>query len=145
MLRLALDLTHYGRCLSEQFQYAGDEPFVDIYPNHALYFQALLGENLDEALSYFLERAETVSRDEYGTAAAEVYVDLLARVGRHEEAIEASRRLLPPGTHTLGHAPSLLELSEIAEDYETLISLSREAEDLLGFATGLVRAGVKRS
>ena len=145
MLRLALDLTHYGRCLSEQFQYAGDEPFADIYPSHALFFQALLGENLDEALSHFLERAENVSRDEFGTAAAEVYVDLLARVGRHEEAIEASRRLLPPGTHTLGHAPSLLELSEIAEDYETLISLSREAEDLLGFATGLVRAGVKRS
>ena len=145
VLRLALDLTHYGRCLSEQFQYAGDEPFVDIYPNHALFFQALLGENLDEALSHFLDRAENVSRDDVGTAAAEVYVDLLARVGRHEEAIEASRQLLPPGTHTMGHAPSLLELSEMAEDYETLISLSREAGDLLGFATGLVRAGVRRT
>ena len=144
-LALALDLTHYGRCLSEQFQYAGDEPFVDIYPSHALYFQALMGENLDEAFAHFLERAENVSRDEVGTAAAEIYVDLLARVGRHEEAIEASRELLPPGTHTMGHAPSLLELSEMAEDYGTLLTLSREAEDLLGFATGLVRAGVKRA
>ncbi len=144
-LRLALDLTHYGRRLSEQFQYAGDEPFADIYLSHALFFQALLGENLEEALGHFLDRAENVSRDEFGTAAAEVYVDLLARVGQHEEAIEASRQLLPPGTHTMGHAPSLLELSEMAEDYETLLSLSREAEDLLGFATGLVRAGVKRA
>tara|TARA_B100000809_G_C15127104_1_gene526739 strand:+ start:627 stop:1793 length:1167 start_codon:yes stop_codon:yes gene_type:complete len=145
VLRLALDLTHYGRCLSEQFQYAGDEPFADIYLSHALFFQALLGENLEEALGHFLDRAENVSRDEFGTAAAEVYVDLLARVGQHEEAIEASKQLLPPGTHTMGHAPSLLELSEMAEDYQTLLSLSREAEDLLGFATGLVRAGVKRA
>ena len=144
-LRLALDLTHYGRHLSEQFQYAGDEPFADIYLSHALFFQALLGENLEEALDHFLDRAENVSRDEFGTAAAEVYVDLLARIGQHEQAIEASRKLLPPGTQTMGHAPSLLELSEMAEDYEMLISLSREAEDLLGFATGLVRAGVKRA
>ena len=52
-LRLALDLTEYGRRLSQQFQYQGDEPFVETYPSHALYFQALLGENVEEALAYF--------------------------------------------------------------------------------------------
>jgi len=145
VLRLALDLTHYGRQLSEQFQYAGDEPFADIYLNHALFFQALLGENVEEALSHFQERAENVSRDEFGTAAVEVLVDLLARVGRYGEAIEVSSRLLPPGTQTMGHAPSLVELSELADDYEALVSLSREQKDLLGFTVGLVRAGVKRA
>src|SRR5437762_5805456 len=57
-LRLALDLTAYGRCLSSQFQYQGDEPFADMYPANALYFQALLGENIDEAVAYFKTKAE---------------------------------------------------------------------------------------
>ena len=100
---------------------------------------------MEQALSHFQERAENVSRDEFGTAAVEVLVDLLARVGRYAEAIEASSRLLPPGTQTMGHAPSLVELSELADDYEALVSLSREQEDLLGFTVGLVRAGVNRS
>src|SRR5262245_27422308 len=51
-LRMALDLTDYGRRLSQQFQYQGDEPFAEIYPANALYYQALLGENVDEAVQY---------------------------------------------------------------------------------------------
>ena len=38
-LSKALDLTHYGRHLSAQLQYQGDEPFADQYPSHALYYQ----------------------------------------------------------------------------------------------------------
>src|SRR5207247_1071093 len=48
-LRLALDLTEYGRRLGQPFQYQGDEPFGEMYPANALYFHALLGENIDEA------------------------------------------------------------------------------------------------
>src|SRR5262249_152071 len=47
-LHLALDLTEYGRRLSQQFQYPGDEPFADMYPANALYFHALLSERIDE-------------------------------------------------------------------------------------------------
>lgn len=143
-LKMALDLTFYGRQLSEQFQYDGDEPFVDIYPSHALFFQALLGENLEEALAYFAERAENVSADEFGTGAIEIYVDLLARVGQFQQAVETSSRLIPPGTHVAGHAPSLVELCELAENYDSLLALSREQGDLLGFATGLLKAGTRK-
>jgi hypothetical protein len=55
-LRLALDLTQYGKELHEQFQYEGEEPFTDIYRHHAFYYQALLGENLEEALAHFKDR-----------------------------------------------------------------------------------------
>lgn len=54
-LRLALDLTAYGRRLSPQFQYKGDQPFEDIYSSHALYLGAILGENVDAAVDYFRE------------------------------------------------------------------------------------------
>jgi hypothetical protein len=41
-LRLAADLTEYGRRLSRQYQYPGEEPFVDSHPTHALFFRAQL-------------------------------------------------------------------------------------------------------
>ena len=59
VLRLATDLTEYGRRLTAQFQYPGDEPFADTYPASALFFHAQLGEGVDEAVRVFAERAAT--------------------------------------------------------------------------------------
>ncbi len=137
-LRLAVDLTEYGRRLSSPFQYQGDEPFADIYPSHGLYLQALLGENVDEALAYFRAKAESLDIADVGPIVVEVYIDLLARLGRFAEAIDATIEMIPPGTRTYGHAPSLLELSRKAGSFDRYIELCKEHDDLLGFATGIV-------
>jgi hypothetical protein len=139
-LRQAADLTEYGRRLSRQYQYPGEEPFVDVYPHHGLFFRAQLGEQIDAALAHFAERARAVSVEEQGTAAAEVYIALLARLGRAKEAIEAHLQLLPRGARTSGFAPSLLELARQAGDFGRLIAVCRERQDVLGFAAGLVEA-----
>lgn len=139
-LRLALDLTEYGRRLSEQFQYQGDEPFAELYNSHALYFQALLGENVDAALSYFRTKAEMLDPQFHGMAAIETYVDLLARLGRHREAIDAAIKHSPKGVQPLGQAPSLLELAEKAGDYKPVLAACRERGDILGFAAALVES-----
>ncbi len=137
-LRLALDLTHYGRRLNEQFQYQGEEPFLDQYPSHALYFQALLGENQEQALQYFLDKAQALDAAEWSTIAIDTYVDLLAKLGRHREAMDAVIELTPAGARPAGQAPSLLELAESAGDYTQFLDYCRKNEDLLGFATGLL-------
>ena len=139
-LRKALDLTHYGRMLNSQFQYEGDEPFTDIYPDHALYYQALLGENVEEALAHFKQKAHDVPRNQWGTLAVEVYIDLLNRIGKVDEAIAATAELIQPGERTSGLAPSLLELCESKGDYSQLVESCRGANDVLGFATGLMKA-----
>jgi hypothetical protein len=138
-LRMALDLTEYGRRLSEQFQYQGDEPFAEMYPAHAHYFQALLGENVDEALAYFQTKAEMLDPQYHGMGPIETYVDLLTRVGRHREAIAAALKLSPKGVQPIGQAPSLLELAERAGDYAPVMTYCREKEDLLGYAAALVQ------
>ncbi|MFO0871340.1 MAG: hypothetical protein U0935_20645 [Pirellulales bacterium] len=140
VLALALDLTAYGRKLHSQFQYPGDEPFVDNYPAHGQFFAALLGQGVDEALDYFRQRAEGCDIQQVGTVAIEVYIDLLARVGRPAEALEASLRLLPPGQPTLGIAPSLLDLAQRAGTYDRVRAHFRERSDLLGFTAALVQA-----
>jgi hypothetical protein len=142
-LRLALDLTEYGRRLGAQFQYQSDEPFTQLYPSHALYLQALLGENVDEALAYFRQRAEMLDIASHGSVALEIYVHLLARLQRYDEAIAAAIDLTPADQRTAQYVPLLLELSQMAGKYDRLLDFCRQRGDLLGYGTGLVQAALQ--
>lgn len=140
-LRMALDLTEYGRRLSQQFQYQGDEPFADQYPSNALYFQALLGQNIDEALHYFQQKSELLDPQFHGSAAIETHVDLLARLKRPAEAITAALKLNPKAAQPIGHAPSLLDLAQQAQEFDTVLKYCEEQGDVLGYAACLAQQG----
>jgi hypothetical protein len=139
-LRLALDITEYGRRLSSQFQYAGDEPFAEIYPAHAFYFQALLGENVEEAVSYFKAKAEMLDPQHHGYAAIETYIDLLSRLSRSEEALAAAMKFGLGSIQPLGNALPLVELAQRAGQLPLLLNHCREKNDLLGFAAALTQS-----
>jgi hypothetical protein len=141
VLRLAVDLTEYGRRLTPQFQYPGDEPFTDTYPASALFFRAQLGQDVDEALRVFAERAASRPVDEAGTYPAEVYIALLVRLGRYGEALDAAARLLPAGVRTTDFAPGLLELARMGGEYERLMQICRERGDVVGFTAALLQQG----
>jgi len=138
VLHKALDLTEYGRRLSETYQFAGEEPFVDTYPSHALFFAAQLGSTIEEAIDYFKEKARTLPLEECGSGPAEVLVLLLTRLGRYREAIDTWAELIPAGTPTTGFAPSLVEMASASGEFRKLIEVCRERDDLLGFTAGLV-------
>jgi hypothetical protein len=137
-LRKALELTEYGRRLSGQYQYPGEEPFVDHYPAHGLLFAATLGERVDEALAHFRDRAEAVDAHQEGTAALETYLILLARLGRHGEALEETARLAPAGVPFSPYAPKPLDLAKQSGAMDRYLEICRERNDVLGFAAGLV-------
>jgi hypothetical protein len=138
LVRMAHELTEYGRRLSKQFQFAGDPPFADVYSAHGLFFAAQLGEQADEAVKYFEQQAREADVHEVGSGPAEAYVALLARLKRYEEAIAASIELLPQGMRTSGLAPNLLELSRLAGNYEPLMNVCRERGDLVSFTAGML-------
>jgi len=139
-LRLALDLTEYGQCLHESLRPPGDTPFEDAYRISGLFFAAQLGERVDEAIEYFGERARSTNVYEEGSAAVEVYVALLSRLGRDKEAIDITLEHLPHGTPTTGFAPPLMELSRRAGDFSKLLADCRERGDLLSYAIGRIDA-----
>jgi hypothetical protein len=136
VLRLALDLTEYGRRLSRQYQYAGEEPFADAHVAHALFFRAQLGEGVEEALAYFRERAEAAAGQ--GAGPAEVYVALLNRLGRHRDALEASAALIPPNVPVAGFAPTPSELARLSGDFARHREICRSRGDLLGYTAALM-------
>jgi hypothetical protein len=132
-----VDLCAYGLKLAKQFQFDGDAPFEQTFPTHTLFYTAQLGQDVDKALDFFRQRAETDDQIVIGTGAAETYIVLLQRLGRWSDAIAASAKLLPPGTRTAGFAPTLLDLSKQARDFTTLKALCRERGDLLNYAAAL--------
>lgn len=128
------ELVQYGRKLNSQFQYPGDEPFVDFYPAYGLFYGALLGRGVDQAVSYFEKKARDVVANEHGTGAIEVYVDLLDRLGRPGDALRAAVQLIPAEIPATRVAPLLLELAEKAGDVSPVAEFARRRGDLLLFA-----------
>lgn len=136
-LELALDMAEYGRLLHPDLQYPSSPPFEDTYPSHLCFFSALLGRDVESSLDYFRQRAEETDAHQEGTFAIETYIDLLARIGRPADAMEAAVQLLPPGMQTTGRAPTLYDLSVQMGSFDRYRELCVEREDLLGFVIGL--------
>lgn len=137
-LRLALDIAAYGRQLHPQYQYPGEEPFLDLYPASAAFFRALLGQQVDAGIRYFTQKADSVDQNQFGMVAVEVLIDLLSRCGRHEEALAAYRKRLPPGSRTMGIAPSLLQLSQRLGKFDLMREICEDRDDLLGYAAAVL-------
>lgn len=137
VLELALDLTEYGRRLAKQFQYKGEEPFLDIYPSNALFLGALLGQNVDEAVAYFRQKAETLSVDEHGSLPVETLVQLLERTGRLREAVEALIAFGEQDDRARQIVPLLHDLSGKLGDYSLAMDFCQRKGELLGYATAL--------
>ncbi|MCO8123895.1 hypothetical protein NHH03_19270 [Stieleria sp. TO1_6] len=139
-LRKAWELTQYGKQLHHQFQYPGDEPFVDFYPAYAAFYSILLGENVDAGLKIFERKAKTVDTDQYGTGAIETYVDLLDRVGRHRDAVAFAIQHVPSDVPTQTIVPLLMEYASRAEQagdttvYQLVMDYCADHDDALGFA-----------
>ena len=139
-LRKALELVDYGARLDMAFQYEQTPPFTELYPSHKRYFQVLLGEDTEAGLAYFREQAEASDIRREGSLAIETYIELLSRLGRDQEALDVALRMIPPGVHTIGIAPSLIELSEKTGSYEKLAKHSQDLGDVLGYATAMLFA-----
>ena len=50
------ELAEYGSRLHEDFKYPGNAPFEDTYHDHQLFYNALLGQNVDTAIEHFLRK-----------------------------------------------------------------------------------------
>ena len=97
-------------------------------------------ENIDEAVAYFKNKAELLDPQYHGHAAIETYVDLLSRLGRHDEALAAAIKFGLGSIQPLGSAPALVELAKRSGNFSAVLSHCRDKQDLLGFAAALVQS-----
>jgi hypothetical protein len=138
-LRMAAEMADYGRCLAPMFHFRGDPPFEDTYVDHAVYLRALLGEELDSAIAHFRKKVtETISASS-DTTPAEILIELLIRLGRYAEAIQASLEFFPNWSAAPLSCASAIQLCQMAGDYRQLRELARERGDLLAFSAAVIQ------
>ena len=133
----AIELAEYGAKLDPQFQYPADPPFDDFYQAHIHFFQALGGQNRNEALAYFREKLDQASDESDKQMIAYVLVDLLIRTEQIAEALELAEQCLKDVQDP--NAFSFAELCQQAGRMDTLQKVSREKGDLVTFAAALIQ------
>lgn len=133
-LRKAWELTQYGRRLNHQFQYPGEEPFVDFYPSHAAFYGVLLGRDVEAGLAVFERKMRASDPAQHGTAPMEVYTELLDRVGRSAEAIDVALSHVPDEVPSPRLVPPLLEMAARCGHYAPILDYCIRKNDPLGYA-----------
>jgi hypothetical protein len=138
-LRMAAEMADYGRCLAPMFHFRSEPPFEDTYADHAVYLRALLGEEVDHAIAHFRKKVTETVAAPRDTTAAEVLIELLVRLGRYAEAIQASLEFFPKSSATPPSCASAIQLCQMAGDYRQLRELAVERGDLLAFTAAVIQ------
>ena len=138
-LRMAAEMADYGRCLAPMFHFHSDPPFEDTYGDHAVYLRALLGEEVDHAIAHFRKKVNGTVAAPGDTTSAEVLIELLVRLGRYAEAIQASLEFFPNSSAAPRSCPSAIQLCQLAGDYLKLRALALERGDLLAFTAAVIQ------
>ena len=138
-LRLAVEIADYGSRLGPLFQYSDDPPFERVYDDRGVYLRALLGEDVDRAVKHFGEKAAGSDPDRDGSRPAEVLVELLLRLARYDDAVNAFRRYLMDVAPEDLSCPSLLQLCQMAGDFEQLKQVAKLKRDPLSYMAALIQ------
>ncbi len=144
-LGLAVDLTEYGRRLSPRLQYEGRPPFDRTFDDHRIFLRALLGQDVDAAISHFRTKVDAVVEDDLESSMpAQVLVNLLVRMGKLDEAIDlAASRLahLPEQALT---CPGLAQLCQQRGRMVRLAEVARQQGDMVHFLAARLNATMLR-
>ncbi len=139
-LAIARDLCAYGLKLSPKFRYQSEPPFDDQYADYGRYLAILMGENVEENLAHFRAKVEANPPQEAGTFPTEIYVNLLMRLGREEEALEAVRKYLTPLGELRLSCPNLVELVQRTKRFDVLAEVAKEQGNAVNYLAGLIAA-----
>jgi hypothetical protein len=134
-----IQLCEYGAKLSPQFQYPGDPPFDQFYIAHLHFFKVLAGENADEHLQYFRDRLEAEPDEEDKPYLAIVLVDLLMRLKRYGEAVDAATPHLCQVNDLSPNGFSYARLCQQAGRYAAWQAACQQTGDYVGYAAAVIQ------
>ncbi len=144
-LELLYGLSEYGRRLGEMYQFPGNPPFENVFEDHGAYLRAVIGRDIEGGLAHFRRKVETCDPQVAGTTPAQVLVSLLVRIGRADEAADIAIRHLSEADPQFLTCPTVLQLCQMAGDYERLADISRQRRDLLSFAAATMQQEARDS
>ena len=136
-LDLARGLCAYGVRLSPGLRGDNDPPFEDTYADYKVYLDVLAGADVEAGLAHFRAKTERFAAEGYQFP-AEVLVNLLLRVDRLPEALEAARQYLGGADDRQLSCPGVTELARRARDYAALAEAAKGKGDPVNYLAGLI-------
>jgi hypothetical protein len=137
-LRMVRELCAYGEKLSPQFQQRGEPPFEDTYRDYGMFYRVIDGDDAEKGLAHFRAKAANPDPDYPLNPAAEALVNLLLRIDRPAEALEAATKYLADVDERQLSCPSIQELCRRVDNYRPLAEVSRLRGDPVHFIAGLL-------
>ncbi|WP_020473206.1 hypothetical protein [Zavarzinella formosa] len=134
----AIELCQYGEHLGEGLRYPSDPPFENSYADYRILLQVLEGIDAIAGLKHFEDKIAP-GLAEGNTFPTEVYVNLLIRLGRKEEALELAKKHLGAERRQLS-CPGVYELCFQAKDYAGLAEAARNRGDSVAFLASVIAA-----
>lgn len=142
-LGIVRDLCAYGMKLSPRFRYQSEPPFEDQYADYDKYLAILSGEDVEGGLAHFRAKVEANDPKTAGTFPTEIYVNLLMRLGREQEALDVVRKYIVPLGDVRLSCPNLVELVQQTNRFDVLAEVAREQGNAVNFVAGLIAGRVK--
>jgi hypothetical protein len=136
---LARELCAYGERLSSTFKQEADPPFEETYRDYRILLDLFDRVNVEEGLEHFRNKIEPALA-QGSTFPAEVYVNILLRIGRKREALEYAKKYLGD-VNRQTVCPALYDLCQEMRDYEGLAESAKKRADGVNFIAGLIKAG----
>ena len=139
VIEKAWELAVYACRLPEEVTYPGEPPFEHVAEASRLFYGALLGRDVDEAVRYFRKTAALARVEDAGTLPADTLIYLLWRLDRPAEALHAALERpadhgMPSIMQAIGMLPSLVELAVAGNAVDALREACRSRGDEITFA-----------
>src|SRR5262249_6091456 len=135
----ARELCAYGERLSPTFKQEADPPFEESYRDYRILLDLFDRVDVEEGLEHFRNKIEP-ALVQGSTFPAEVYVNILLRIGRKREALEYAKKYLADVTRQTV-CPAVYDLCQEMSDYEGLAESAKKRADGVSFLAGLIKAG----
>lgn len=133
---LARELCAYGERLSPQFHQEADTPFERTYADYKILLEVTAGVHVEKGLKHFRDKIEPAI-EQGSTFPAEVFVNLLSRIGRKKEAIEVAKKYLSGVTRPMS-CPGVYDMCHEAKDYQGLANAAKSRADGVNYLASLI-------
>ena len=136
-LAKARQLCSYGEKLGAQFKHDADPPFENTYADYRVLLEIFDGHEVEAGLKHFRDKIEPAFA-EGATFPAEIFVNVLLRLHRNEEALEVAKQYLG-GVSRQMVCPNLYDLCQQQKNFTTWAEAARQRADGVNFLASLIQ------
>jgi len=129
--KLARELCAYGERLAAHFRQEADPPFERTYADYKVLLEIIAGIDVETGLKHFRDKIEP-GVAEGNTFPAEVYVNILLKLGRKDEARKLAKQYLSGETRPMS-CPNVYELCQQSKDFPGLAEAAKQRADGVSF------------